>query len=138
MTKKSPRQWVYSPKSAPKPKIPEAIKQTVTDRCNALVENVLKPKAVQPPPEDADFNYIVDLSTKWHGSYFYFCATYRCPGDNCISEFFEIRFARLEYAGGDRFHMAYMRYTDQWQEIFRDLTLDECLDSIENDPMFMP
>ncbi len=84
------------------------------------------------------FNYIVDLSTKWYHSFFYFCATYRCPSPNCISEFFEIKFARLEYAGGDRFHLAYMRYTDQWQEIFRDQTLEECLESIENDPMFMP
>ncbi len=31
-----------------------------------------------------------------------------------------------------------MRYTDQWQEVYRDQTLDECLESIENDPMFMP
>ncbi len=138
MAKKSPKRWVYSPKSAPKTKIPEALKRTVTERCNALVETVLKPKAVQPSPENNDFNYIVDLSTKWYGSYFYFYATYRCPGPNCISEFFEIKFARLEYAGGDRFHLAYMRYTDQWQEIFRDQTLDDCLGSIENDPMFMP
>jgi hypothetical protein len=138
MAKKPRGQWVYSPKSAPKPKISKALKQTVTERCNVLVETVLKPKAIEPPPENMEFNYIVDLSTRWYGSYFYFCATYRCPSPECIAEFFEIKFARLEYAGGDRFHMAYMRYTDQWQEVYQDQTLDECLESIENDPMFMP
>jgi hypothetical protein len=37
---------------------------------------------------------------------------------NAISEYFEMRFARLEYAGGEKFNTAYMRYAGQWWEIF--------------------
>jgi len=31
-----------------------------------------------------------------------------------------------------------MRYTGEWIEIFRDLTLHECLDAVLNDPRFRP
>src|SRR5208337_1865743 len=41
----------------------------------------------------------------------YFCSTWRSPRSNAISEYFEISFARLEYAGGEKFNMAYMRHT---------------------------
>ncbi len=40
-----------------------------------------------------------------------------------ISGFFEARFARLEYAGNEKFNMAYKRHTGQWWEIFQDFTL---------------
>jgi hypothetical protein len=138
MAKRPPRRWVYSPKSATKPKVPETLKKEVSERGTALVENVLKPRHIQPPPEDQMFNYIVDLSTRWWGSYFYFCVTYRCPGDNCLSEFFEVKFARMEYAGERRFHLAYMRHTEQWQEIFQDQTLEKCLELIQDEAWFIP
>lgn len=137
MTKKPPKRWMYSPTSRPKHKIPEVFKQQVTIRCNAFVKRVFRPK-ILPPPEDVRLSYIVDLSTSWFHSFFYFCATYRCPAPECISEFFEVKFTRLEYTGGDRFHLAYMRHTGQWQVVFLDLTLDECLDTIEKTPIFWP
>jgi len=49
-----------------------------------------------------------------------------------------VRFARLEYAGEEKFNMAYMRHTGQWWEIFQDLTLDECIDEIRTNPLFQP
>lgn len=138
MAKKSPKRWVYSPKTGPKPKIPEALKQQVTTRYNALVDSLFKPEHILPPPEDAQFSYIVDLSTSWYHSFLYFCATYRCPAPECVSESFEVKFTRLEYAGADRFHLAYMRHTEQWQVVLMDLSLDECLDAIDNMPIFWP
>jgi hypothetical protein len=129
---------MYSPKSRPKPKIPEALKREVTTRCNALIEEVLEPNRIVPQPPDMQVNYVVALYTKWWRSYLYFCATYRCPAPNCISEFFDLKFTRLEYAGGDRFHLAYMRHNDKWAEVFTDLTLDGCLELIEGNELFWP
>ena len=98
--------WVYSPPRTAKPKAPESLKAEAQVRANELVETVLKPQHIKPPPEGERFDYIVDLSTRWHRSTLYFCATYRCPGPNAISPYFETKIARLEYAGGDRFNLA--------------------------------
>ena len=107
-------------------------------KANALVDSGLRPKHVQPPPEDPQFNYIEDITTKWYRSYFYFCARYIVPGPHAIAPFFEHKFARLTYIGGERFSLSAMRYTEEWIEIFPDLTLDECLASIRDDPWFHP
>ena len=131
-------QWVYSPKKPAPPKVPEALKRKVETEANALIESVLRPQHVQPPPEDPQFNYIVDLSTKWYRSYFYFCSRYAVSGPNAIVPFFDAKFARLEYIGGDRFSLSAMRHNGQWMEIFPDLSLDECLAAVRDDPWFHP
>jgi hypothetical protein len=134
MAKKQKR-WIYSP---PKPKPPEGIKTTVKAKADDLVETVLKPQHIKPPPEDMRWNYVVDIYTKWHGSFFYFCAKYANPRPGAIASHFETRFARLEYVAKDRFHLSYMRHTGKWWQVYPDLSLDECLDTIEDDPLFMP
>jgi hypothetical protein len=53
---------------------------------------------------------------KWHGGYLYLCSKYRCPAENRISEFFEDRFARLEYVEENRFNLSFKRHTGQWWE----------------------
>lgn len=80
----------------------------------------------------------MDMHTKWYRSYFYFCSKYRSPGPHAISEYFEEKFARLEYAENERFNLAYMRHTGQWWEISQGLTLEECLGMILEDPLFQP
>lgn len=47
-------------------------------------------------------------------------------------------FARLVYIGGDRFNLAAMHRNGQWIEIFPDLSLDECLAAVRDDPWFEP
>lgn len=118
--------------------MPDALKREVDAKARGLIESMLKPEHIKPPPEDDRFNYLVDLSTKWHGSYFYFCATYCSPGPTAISPSFEVRFARLAYGGGDRFNLAYMRYTGQWVELYAGLSVDECLAAIRDQPHFLP
>lgn len=80
------------------------------------------------------FNYIVDVYTKWYRSSFYFCATYACPGPQAISSSFETKFARMEYAGDGLFNLSYMRHTGKWFEIFKGLSIDECLETIRDFP----
>ena len=71
-------------------------------------------------------------------SYFYLCAKYRCPAPNCITEFFDTKFARLEFIGSDRFNLAFMRHIDQWAKTEENESLDECLDRVRNNPVYQP
>jgi hypothetical protein len=136
MAKKQPKRWVYSPPKPTKPKVPEADKAEVEAKAGELIETVLKPKFVKPPPKDERFNYIIDVGAKWFRNYFYVFSTYACPGPNALSPTFESKFARLEYVGGERFNLSLLRHTGQWIEIHTGLALQECLDAVQNDPWF--
>jgi hypothetical protein len=138
MAKKAPKQWVGSAKSAPKPKVSDEVKKLVQERCDEFVATTFKPRHIQPPPDNPQFSYIVDLYNLWHGNFFYFCSKYRCPSPNCITEFFETRYTRLEYTGKDTYTLSYMRHTDKWQEVFSDLSLEACLETINNMEIFSP
>ena len=137
MTKRQ-KIWVYSPKRQPKPKVPEAVRIDLEAKAKELVNSILKPLHVKPSREDEQFNYIVDIYSKWYRNYFYFCSKYACPGPNAISPYFEAKFARLDYIGNGRFNLAYMRHTGKWCEIYPELSLDECLAAIRDAPHFLP
>jgi hypothetical protein len=111
-------------------------------KATELIDAVLKPEHVKPPPKNAKWNYIVDLYTKWHRNYFYFCAKYACPGPNALSPFFDTGFARLEYSGGvgrqSRFNLSYMRHTGRWWEIGHGLSLEQCLAEVREGGLFQP
>ncbi|CAG0941698.1 hypothetical protein ANRL1_00644 [Anaerolineae bacterium] len=98
--------------------VPEQVKIDVHMKTDQLIATVLKSKHIQPPPKDNDSNYIIDLYSKWYRPYFYFCAKYCSPRPHAISPFFETKFARLEYAGTDRFRLAFMRHTEEWIEVY--------------------
>ena len=135
---KQQKPWGYSPRKATTSQLQETLKRAVTTKANELIETVLKPKHIQPPPENPQFNYIVDIYGKWYHRYFYFCATYCVPGPNATVPSFEAKFARMEYAGNNCFHLAFMRHTEQWVEMYTGLSLDECLAAIRDDPFFQP
>ena len=128
---------MYSPRKPPAPKVPAGVKDEVQRKADELIALVLKPRAVKPRPLDYPFNYIMNIYTSWYRHYFYFCATYCCPVPNAIAPSFESKFARMEYVGGNRFNLSFMRYTHEWIEIYRGITLDECLASIRDDSFFL-
>lgn len=130
--------WVYAPSKQSPPPVPPELKREVEEKVNALVEQVLKPRYVSPPPENPQFNYIEDLYTKWYRSFFYLCARYCAAGPHSLGGNFEVRFARLRYAGDGRFDLAFMRHTGQWVELYEGLALDECLQTIREDVWFHP
>jgi WD40 repeat protein len=70
------------------------------------------------------------------GRSLYFFSTYCVPGPNALVPSFEAKFARMRYAGNDRFELSFMRYTGEWVELYTDLTLDECLAAIREEPYF--
>jgi hypothetical protein len=78
--RKPPKTWVYSPPKPPKAKPPEATKIAVETKASALIESVLKPAHVEPPPAESQFNYIVDIYGKWYRSYFQGDSKVACQG----------------------------------------------------------
>ena len=135
---KSRKSWVYSPPKPLKPRVPEYVKKDLQKKAEELVETVLKPQHIKPPPEDARFNYLVDIYTKWYRHSLYFCSKYHCPGPNAISPHFEYKFARLEYLGTGRFNLSFMRHTGKWVQIYTDLTAEQSLAVVRDDPWFDP
>ena len=135
---KSRKMWIFSPPKQAKPKLPNAVKVNVTAKANDLIDTVLKPKHVKPPSGNERFNYIVNIYSKWYHNYFYFCSKYACPGPHAISPYFEANFARLEYVGNGCFNLSYMRHTGKWLAIYTELSLDECLAAIRDEPHFLP
>lgn len=132
---KQRKTWVYSP---PKPTVPDDLTASVKAKAEALVEEFLKPEFIKPPPKNWRWNYIIDIHSKWHSSFFYFISTYRSRGPTSITPTFESPFARLEYVGNRRFNLAYMRHTGKWWEVYQNLTLGKCLKTIREDPTFQP
>ena len=133
---KQRRTWVYSPGRDPRNVPSDAIKAEVERKAAELIETALKPKHVQPPPKKPKFNYVIGLSTRWHGRFFYFVATYACPFPDAVSPTFQADFARLEHLAGGRYTLAFMRHTGKWWPLFTDQTLDECLNAVRDDPWF--
>jgi hypothetical protein len=132
------KRWMKVPSKFASPKVPDGLKLEVQRKADELLESFLKLNLILPPPHDPKWNYVVEIFTKWHQRYFYFCSKYRCPRPTCISEFFESRFARLEYVGMRRFNLSYMRHTGQWCEILQGLTVEECFDQIRQQELLHP
>jgi hypothetical protein len=134
----SKKSWSATPTKKSKLTVPGTTKSMLKEKADKLINDVIKPRSVKPAPIDSDYNYIADIHSKWYRHYFYFCATYNCPSPNAISPSFEIKFARMEYVADNKFNLAYMRHNEQWFEVFQDISMDECLKLIEEDPNFMP
>ena len=130
--------WMSTTPKHKKPSIPASLKQELGTKVEDVLENIFRPKYIKPPPTDHDFNYLADLYLKWYRSYLYICGTYNCPSPRAISPSFEAKFTRIEYAGGEKFNLAYMRHTGQWWEVYPHLSMDECLKSIVEEVLFHP
>lgn len=138
MTKTKPMTWLPGRSRPKKEPIPDTLKAQADAKAKKFVDLVLKPKFIQPPPKKPRFNYIIDVAAKWHGSSLFFVSTYACPGPTAISPTFEAKFARMEFVGSSKFNLSFMRHNDKWVVLYRCVSLEECLDAIENDFWFQP
>ena len=127
--------WVYSPKKQ-NVKVSDDIKATVNDKASKVVE-LLRQKHINPANNKEGFNYIVDIYSKWYRSYFYLCSKYETNSNDAIYPSYEVKFARMEYVDNHKFNLSYMRHTGKWQEIYQDLSVDECFDVILNEGLFL-
>ncbi|MBW8017780.1 MAG: hypothetical protein FVQ82_16525 [Planctomycetes bacterium] len=71
---KSKKQWIRA--NAKLSTVPDALKQGLSAKANALIEEHIKPEDLKHPPMNPGFNYIEDIFTKWRGRNFYFMAKY--------------------------------------------------------------
>ena len=130
--------WTFSPGKRPKASLPGTLKDEVDTKARELIETVLKPKHIEPPPTGHQLNYITDITTKWLGSKCYFISVYACLGPNVLSPSFETKFARMVYVGDGKFNLAFMRHSGQWVELYEGQTVDESMKAIRDDPWFVP
>jgi hypothetical protein len=120
------------------PSVASSLQAEVQAKANDLIANVLKPKYVKPPKKGEQFNYITDIGARWFRNNFYFFSTYACPSPNALSSTFEAKFARMEPLGDGTFALYAMRYTGkEWVGVFDAQTVDDCMESIQNDPWFV-
>jgi hypothetical protein len=129
--------WNIRP-STKRASVSDSLKAEVETKANDLINNVLKPKHVEPPPAEARFNYVTDIQAKWYRNYFYFISIYACPGPNAFYPSFESKFARMEPLAGGKFALYFMRHTGEWVGIYDALSVDECMKAIQDDPWFVP
>jgi len=130
--------WGASSPRQKKIQVPDSIKVSLKEKADEIIEDILRPEYVKPAPVNNDFNYLVDIYSKWYRNYFYFCAKYNCPDPNAISPSFETKFARMEYIGSEKFNLSYMRHTGQWLEIYQELSIDESIKLVSEGGDFVP
>ncbi len=137
---KQKKRWAYTPPKKSKSKVPETLKAELAEKAKKLIEVTFKPYRLKldENAKEHGWNYVVEMYTKWWRNYFYFCSKYHCPSPHALSEYFDECFTRMEYVGGRQFNLAYKRHTEQWWEVFQELTVEECFEMIEGNQIFWP
>lgn len=130
--RKSTWGWV---KSDTPGKPSDAEKETVTATFAPWVE---QQKQMLPPLEEPQqFNQVVDIYTRWRGSYFYIMSYYQCPDrPEYTAKGFESGVARLTYKAPNCYDVAYFRHTGQWWTFLFDLTLEQAFKEVTINSIF--
>lgn len=123
-----------------KPSVPELTRVALTSKAQELIESKFRHNIElnAPAARKYGFNYVVDIYTSWRGRYFYIVAKYCSPRTDAADEFFEVRNPRMEYVRNNRFNLAYMRHTGKWFVVYRELSMEACLEKIEKQELFWP
>ena len=53
--------WGPSALRQKKSQVPDSIKLRLKEKADEIIDNVLKPEHIKPPPTDNDFNYLIDI-----------------------------------------------------------------------------
>jgi hypothetical protein len=132
------RQWIWvQSNTPPKCKLAKWEKQARLAKVEEFLRTYYRPQFVKPPPANPEFNYIVDFSAGWHGSYLRLSVKYACPSPRALAPSFERAFARMGYFGGsDRYNLWARRHNDQWIVMARNLTLEACFAQMRQNPWF--
>jgi hypothetical protein len=134
-SKESKYVWAWVKSNTPgKPTDAEKAKATA-----AFAPWVEQQKRDMPPiKEPQESNQVVDLMTRWRGSYFYVMSYYKCPDrPEYVAEGFEYGVARLTYKSPGCYDVAYFRHTGQWWTFLHDLTLEQAFEEIKTNPLFV-
>ena len=124
------------PKASLKVKLTELGKKNIKDDFQPLVESFKKQCILKNP--NKEFNYLIDIYSKWYQNYFYLCEKYKSEHSNRLADEFEVKIIRLKYTGKNLFDFSYFRHTGQWHLLAKGLTLDDCKEMILSNPVFQP
>jgi hypothetical protein len=128
--------WMLT-NTPPKCKLSTFQKEEIKAKAQKFLDEVFKAVVIRPAPADAQFNYMVDVSVKWHGAYLIFMTKYACPAPNAFSPFFEVPLARFGYFSRDKWSVWARRHNDQWMDMGgMRLTLEGCFDEMLTNPWF--
>lgn len=128
--------WMLT-NTPPKCKLSKIQKEEIKAKAQKFLDEVFKAEVIRPAPADARFNYIVDVSVKWHGAYLIFMTKYACPSPDAFSPFFEVPLARFGYYGRDDWSVWARRHNDQWMDLGgMRLTLEGCFEEMMTNPWF--
>jgi hypothetical protein len=108
----------------------------IEKRCQPLIEQ-FKQQYIKKNP-DKRYNYLTDVYAKWRGNFLLFCQKFKTENPGMIKPEFEESFVRLEYVESDNFNFSYFRYTGKWFSVANNLSLNDCLEMIEDNPNFHP
>ncbi|KAF0239310.1 MAG: hypothetical protein FD181_290 [Prolixibacteraceae bacterium] len=133
---KSKKRWVFTPAKKAIAKLSDFQKAEIEKRCQTLVEQ-FKQQYIKENP-DKRYNYLADVYTKWRRNYLYFCQKFKSESLESIVPEFEENFVRLEYLANDNFNFSYFRHTGQWFPVAYNLSLNDCLEMIAENPNFHP
>lgn len=105
-----PRKVCMLTNTPPKCKLSKFQTEEINAKAQKFHNEVFKNIVIRPAPADAQFNYMVDVSAKWHGAYLIFVTKYACPGPNAMSPFFETPLARFGYFNNDQWSVWARRF----------------------------
>ena len=111
-------------------------KQEISDYFQPLVDEFKLQCIVDNP--DRSHNYVVDVYTKWHQNFIYFCQKFKSEYPNRIVDEFEVKIVRLKCIKQNQFNFSYFRHTEQWHLVDENLTREECLKLILSNRVFQP
>ncbi len=134
--KKNKKYWMASSIKSLKIEPSESDKKNIEDYFHPLVETFKEQYILKNP--NKEFNYLVDIYSKWFQNYFYLCEKFKSEQPNRLDDEFEVKFVRLKYTGENQFEFSYYRHTGRWYLVAGGLTLDECREMILSNPVFQP
>jgi|GEM_PF-3857884 len=120
---------------ATKPKIKEIQKKTVSLFFEPLVLQFNKRIDLTP---DKKYAYLVEVYGEWHGNHYCFCEKYKDESGNRPSDEFVRKFLRIEFISPNNVSLSYIRHTGQWHPVVKNITLQTCLEMINENPTFHP
>jgi len=130
------KSWILSPKKDSKTKLTESEKIEIQNYFQPLIDG-FKKQYIQENP-DKEFNYLIDVYSKWYQNYFYLCEKFKSEHPNRLVDEFEEKFVRLKFTAKNQFEFSYFRHTGQWFLVADGLTMEDCRDMILSNPNFQP
>jgi len=129
--------WSISGPKSINVKPSENVKIEIKQYFQPLIED-FKIQCIMKNP-NKEFNYLIDIYSKWNRNYFYFCEKYKSESENRLADEFEVKFLRLKFIEKNLFELSYFRHTGQWQTVIPfAMTIEECKEMILSNPVFQP